>query len=60
MNKIIDYLSQYFGNDNSARYPGVFKRTRLPETLDYAINSANHGVVFASRDEFDSVDITRL
>ena len=60
MNKIISYLSQYFGNDNNAKYPGVFKRTRKPESLQYAIDSANIGVIFNSPDELDSMDVTRL
>jgi hypothetical protein len=60
MNKVINYLSQYFGADNSAKYPGVFKNTRLPQTLEFAINSANHGVMFAGRDEFEMLDVTRL
>ena len=60
MNKIATYLSSYFGDDNITNYPGLFKKHGPPESLEYIIDCANHGVMFDSKDELMTLDLRRL
>lgn len=59
MSKIINYLL-HFGNNNYTRFPGLFKRTNQPMSLEYAIIRANHGVLFEFYDESSTLDWKRL
>ena len=60
MSKILDYLSQYFGNDNLAKYPGLIRRSEKPQSFEFSIEQANHGVIFTRRDELDTFDWKKI
>ena len=59
MNKIINYLSFVFGN-KEANYPGLFRKSERPESLNYAITRASSAVLFDMAFEKDSFDFRKI
>ncbi len=59
MNKILNYLSQFITNEQ-ANFPGLFKKTDQPRSLELTILQANHGVLFDLEDEPWTVDWKRI
>jgi len=58
MNKIMDYLSKYFSNGFNSCYPVL--RAIPPETLEYALVSANQGIMVDVKHELDTFDWRKI
>ena len=50
MNRILGYISQYFGNRDLADYPGLLTKPR-PKNLDCVIVRASYSVLYDMANE---------